>query len=145
MTPLSPAQKLTYILAHGNVDERRAVLSAITFAYSACAERNPGVDVRRGSAESLPFDDGGFDAARPPAGPPQAHQQCQAAADMPQHGGQQDQPGRRAHRVERQPLMLMLDPRPPVVGHKAQQQQRYGKTVKGTSVVLVIGHAHDNL
>jgi len=29
----------------------------------ACAERNPGVDIRPGSAERLPFDDGSFDVA----------------------------------------------------------------------------------
>jgi len=30
---------------------------------SACRERNPGADVREGAAESLPWPDGGFDAA----------------------------------------------------------------------------------
>ena len=30
---------------------------------AACAERNPGVDVRPGSAEKVPFDDGRFDVA----------------------------------------------------------------------------------
>ena len=29
----------------------------------ACARRNPGVDVRQGSAEDLPYGDGEFDAA----------------------------------------------------------------------------------
>lgn len=29
----------------------------------ACAERNPGVDIRPGSAEKVPFDDGSFDVA----------------------------------------------------------------------------------
>jgi 2-polyprenyl-3-methyl-5-hydroxy-6-metoxy-1,4-benzoquinol methylase len=52
---------LTTVLAHRLGADWVAACDPSPPFVAACAERNPGVDVRPGSAEDLPFDDSSFD------------------------------------------------------------------------------------
>jgi len=54
---------LTNELVHRAGSESVAAVDPSESFVEAARQRNPGVDVRRASAESLPFDDGSFDAA----------------------------------------------------------------------------------
>jgi SAM-dependent methyltransferase len=58
-----PGALTAELVAVTGAAERVAAIDPSPPFAAACAERMPGVDVRTGAAESLPFPDGAFDAA----------------------------------------------------------------------------------